>query len=159
MDQADTFEVRRIESIKGGALVFEKPLEYRHAAGEVVSTEFVRYRWYPDVQFGTAYFHDHVRALTSWEHGLFGAFISEPPGSTYHDPNTGEEITSGPIADVHTDGVVSADVTGSFREMVMFIQDGKRADERRGLQRQLAEPAGRAAGFEGRRPRPAVQQR
>ena len=124
MDQADTFEVRRIESIEGEALVFEKPLEYRHAAGEVVSTEFVRYRWYPDVQFGTAYFHDHVRALTSWEHGLFGAFISEPPGSTYHDPYTGEEITSGPIADVHTDSVVSADVTGSFREMVMFIQDG-----------------------------------
>ncbi len=123
MDRADTFEVRRIEAVDGNALVFEEPLRYDHAAGEVVSAEFVRYRWYPDVQFGTAYFHDHVRALTSWEHGLFGAFISEPPGSTYHDPHTGEEISSGPIADVHTDGVVSADVTGSFREMVMFIQD------------------------------------
>ena len=33
------------------------------AAGEIVSTEFVRYRWYPDTQFGTAYFHDHVNAL------------------------------------------------------------------------------------------------
>ena len=124
MDQTDTFEVRRIEAIEGDKLVFEQPLEYAHDSGEVVSTEFVRYRWYPDVQFGAAYFHDHVRALTSWEHGLFGAFIAEPPGSTYHDPYTGEEISSGSIADVHTDGVVTADVTGSFRELVMFIQDG-----------------------------------
>ena len=124
MDRTDTFEVRRIKAIEGETLVFEQPLQHGHDAGEVVSTEFVRYRWYPDVQFGTAYFHDHVRALTSWEHGLFGAFIAEPPGSTYHDPYTGEEISSGPIADVHTEGVVTADVTGSFRELVMFIQDG-----------------------------------
>ena len=67
-------------------MTFEEPLQYPHAQGEIVSTEFVRYRWYLDVQFGTAYFHDHVSALTSWKHGLFGALIAEPPGSTYHDP-------------------------------------------------------------------------
>ena len=54
-----------------------------------MSTEFVRYRWYPDAQFGTAYFHDHVDALHSWQHGLFGGLIAEPPGSVYLDPRTG----------------------------------------------------------------------
>ena len=123
MDQEETFEVRRIQAIDGHRLVFEEPLEHPHGAGEIVSYEFVRYRWYPDVQFGTAYFHDHVNALTSWQHGLFGAFIAEPPRSTYHDPYTGQEVKSGPIADVHTEGIVSTDVSGSFRELVMFIQD------------------------------------
>jgi FtsP/CotA-like multicopper oxidase with cupredoxin domain len=124
MDEAATFEVRRIARISGKTLVFDEPLRFAHKAGEIVSTEFVRYRWYPDVQFGTAYFHDHVNAIASWKHGLFGALVAEPPGSTYHHPRTGEPVRSGPIADVHTDRKVSADVTGSFREMVMFVQDG-----------------------------------
>ncbi|MFQ6026345.1 MAG: multicopper oxidase domain-containing protein, partial [Dehalococcoidia bacterium] len=123
MDQGETFEVKRIAGIEGNSIVFEEPLQYPHAAGEIVSVEFVRYRWYPDVQFGTAYFHDHVSALTSWKHGLFGALIAEPPDSTYHDPKTGEEVRSGELVDIHTDSVVSVDVTGSFRELVLFIQD------------------------------------
>jgi hypothetical protein len=123
MDQDRAFEVKRVQEVVEGALVFDESLRYVHAAGEAVSTEFVRYRYYPDVQFGTAYFHDHVDALTSWKHGLFGALIAEPPGSTYHDPRTGIEIRSGPVADIHTQAVVSADVTGSFRELVLFIQD------------------------------------
>ncbi|MEE9296899.1 MAG: hypothetical protein V3W34_18290, partial [Phycisphaerae bacterium] len=123
MDQDESFEVRRIQAIDGDTLIFEEPLRYSHARGEIVSTEFVRYRWYPDVQFGTAYFHDHVSALTSWPHGLFGALISEPPGSTYHHPHTGQQVDSGPIADIHTEAVVSTDIAGSFREFVLFIQD------------------------------------
>jgi len=123
MDRAAGFEARRILEVRGSTLVFDRPLANAHDAGEVVSTEFVRYRWYPDVQFGTAYFHDHVNALSSWAHGLFGALISEPPGATYHDPHGGADLESGPIADVHTDQPVTADVTGSFREFVVFIQD------------------------------------
>jgi hypothetical protein len=123
MDQAGSFEVRKVTSVEAGTLVVSEPLRFAHGAGEVVSTEFVRYRWYPDVQFGTAYFHDHVNALASWRHGLFGALIAEPPGSTYHDPVTGAEIESGPVADIHTGARVSADLTGSFRELVMFVQD------------------------------------
>ena len=88
--------------MSGDALIFDEPLRHAHAAGEIVSAEFVRYRWYPDVQFGTAYFHDHVDALHSWRHGLFGALIAEPPGSTYHHPHTGAELRSGPIADIRT---------------------------------------------------------
>ncbi len=127
MDQDETFEIKRIASIAGSRLVFDSPLEHPHEAGEIVSTEFVRYRWYPDVQFGTAYFHDHVNALVSWKHGLFGALISEPPGSTYHDPFTGASARSGTIVDIHTESAISPDVTGSFRELVMFIQDNNLA--------------------------------
>ena len=123
MEQGKTFEIKRIKSINGSVLTFDDPLKFAHAKSEIVSTEFVRYRWYPDVQFGTAYFHDHVDALHSWRHGLFGALVVEPPNSTYHDPQTGGALESGPVADIHTNGKVSADVTGSFRELVMFIQD------------------------------------
>ncbi|PKB79895.1 MAG: hypothetical protein BZY88_10935 [SAR202 cluster bacterium Io17-Chloro-G9] len=123
MDQTDSFEIRRIQAIEGNTLVFQEPLKFAHLRNEIVSTEFVRYRWYPDVQFGTAYFHDHVSGLTSWRHGLYGALVSEPPGSTYHDPHSGAEVRSGPLVDIRTESVVSADITGSFREMVLFTQD------------------------------------
>jgi FtsP/CotA-like multicopper oxidase with cupredoxin domain len=123
MDKDSTFEATRIAAIEGSVLVFDAPLRFSHGAGEIVSAEFVRYRWYPDVQFGTAYFHDHVNAISSWKHGLFGALIVEPPGSSYHDPFTGTEVASGPIADIRTDEPVSLDVNGSFRELVLFVQD------------------------------------
>ena len=123
MDQDATFETRVVRAVSGSTLLLDRPLSNPHATGEIVSTEFVRYRWYPDVEFGTAYFHDHVNALSSWSHGLFGALIAEPPDATYRDPHTGDTISSGPIADIHTTGTVSADVTGSFREGVLFIQD------------------------------------
>lgn len=123
MDQTGTFEVRRIAAVEQARLVFDEPLEQPHGEGEYVSAEFVRYRWYPDVQFGTAYFHDHVHATSSWRHGLFGALIAEPPGATYHHPETGTELRSGPLADIRTASVVSPDIRGSFRELVMFIQD------------------------------------
>ncbi|MFQ5794831.1 MAG: multicopper oxidase domain-containing protein [Candidatus Bipolaricaulia bacterium] len=123
MDQDETFEIKRIQAIDGNTLIFDEPLRYAHTQGEIASTEFLRHRWYPDVQFGTAYFHDHVSALTSWEHGLFGALIAEPPGSSYHDPHTGQEVESGSVVDIHTRSKVSVDVSGSFRELVLFIQD------------------------------------
>lgn len=126
MDESETFEIARIERIDGDRLIFDKPLRYAHNVDEIVSTEFLRSRWYPDVQFGTAYFHDHVSALTSWRHGLFGALIAEPPGSTYHDPHSGKVVSSGPVVDVHTENKVSFDILGSFRELVLFLQDDSR---------------------------------
>lgn len=129
LDQDAGFEARRIAAIKGTTLVFDRPLAHDHGAGEIVSTEFVRYRWFPDAQFGTAYFHDHVDALHSWSHGLFGALIAEPPGSTYADPHTGAPLLSGPVADIHTRSKVSADVTGSFRELTLFVQDDNRINQ------------------------------
>ncbi|MEA3054992.1 MAG: hypothetical protein QOD30_424, partial [Actinomycetota bacterium] len=123
IDRDATFESRRISAIDGATLTFDRPLAHEHGFGEIVSAEFVRYRWYPDAQFGTAYFHDHVDAIHSWVHGLFGALLAEPPGSTYTDPHTGTPLASGPIADIHTSQRISADVRGSFRELALFIQD------------------------------------
>ena len=123
MDQDERFEVRRIASVAGTVVTFDQALQHPHGTGEVVSAEFVRYRWYPDTQVGTAFFHEHVNPLVTGRHGLFGALIVEPPGATYHDPRTGEEVESGTIADIHNDEPVSVDVAGSFRELVMFVQD------------------------------------
>ena len=123
MDQEERLEIVKIAAVQDDTLIFATPLRYPHDAGEIVSTEFVRYRWYPDAQVGTVYFHDHVNAIFSWRHGLFGALVVEPPGSTYHDPYTGREVRSGTAVDVVTTGAVSADVRGSFREFAMFLQD------------------------------------
>ncbi|MGQ0521205.1 MAG: multicopper oxidase domain-containing protein [Actinomycetota bacterium] len=123
MDQDTSFEVRRIASVSGPVLTFDQPLAFAHGAGEVVSAEFVRYRWYPDTLVGTSFFHEHVNPLVSGRHGLFGALVVEPPGATYHDPRTGRELQSGTVADIHSREPVSVDVTGSFRELVMFVQD------------------------------------
>ena len=123
MDRDETFEVRRIAAVTNAVLTFDEPLEHPHGAGEVVSAEFVRYRWYPDTQVGTSFFHEHVNPLLSARHGLFGALVVEPPGASYHHPRTGAEVDSGPIADIHGDQPVSVDVSGSFREMVLFVQD------------------------------------
>jgi hypothetical protein len=103
--------------VQGNQLMLASSLRFDHTEEETVSTEFVRYRWYLDAQFGTAYFHDHVDALHAWRHGLFGALIAEPPHATYHDPHSGALVRSGAIADVHTDSPVSADIPGSFREV------------------------------------------
>src|SRR5205085_582652 len=97
-----TFEARRIAAINGNTLEFDRPLTYAHHADESVSNEFVRYRWYVDAQFGISYFHDHVDAIHGWSHGLFGALIAEPPGSSYTDPHTGQPLLSGEVADIHT---------------------------------------------------------
>ncbi len=123
MEQSARFEVRQIGAIEGDLLILSQPLQFDHAAGEYVSAEFVRYRWYPDAQTGTAYFHDHVNALKAWRHGLFGALIVEPPGSTYHDPHTGAPLDSGTVAAIHTEARLGQDITGSFRELVLLIQD------------------------------------
>jgi FtsP/CotA-like multicopper oxidase with cupredoxin domain len=110
LDQDATFEVRRVVAISGADIVLDRPLEFAHTAGEIVSTEFVRHRYFPDAQFGTSYFHDHVNGIATWQHGLIGALVAEPAGSSYTDPHTGEELLSGAVADIHTSAPVSAEV-------------------------------------------------
>jgi hypothetical protein len=123
LDQGRSFEAHRVDAVSGDTVSLDTPLQSAHAAGEMAGTEFVRYRWYPDVQFGAALFHDHVNVIFSGQHGLFGTLIAEPPGSTYHDPRTGVEIGSGLLADIHSTQPLSVDVTGSFRELVLLLQD------------------------------------
>ncbi len=106
-----------------GQVVLREPLKGPAQRGELLTAEFVRYRWYPDAQFGTAYFHDHVDALSSWRHGLFGAIVAEPPDATWTDPTTGAPLRSGALADVTTTARTGVDVEGSFREYVALLQD------------------------------------
>lgn len=121
MDEVNTFEIRRIKAIEKNMITFTEPLQFDHKPKELVSVEFLRYRWYADVDLGIIYWHDHV--FGHWGHGFFGSTVVEPKGSTYHDPTTGAEVRSGPVVDVHTEEPVSAQVTGSFREMIMHIMD------------------------------------
>jgi FtsP/CotA-like multicopper oxidase with cupredoxin domain len=124
LDRDREFETAQVVAVgPGGRVALDGPLRFDHGAGEVVGTEFVRYRWYPDAQFGTSYFHDHVNALSTWTHGLFGALVAEPPDATWTDPHTGRPLASGAVADIHTAGRTGVDVRGAFRELVLLTQD------------------------------------
>jgi len=119
-------EIRKITAISGNVLTVDVPLGSAHAVGEPVSVEFTQYRWYSDVDSGTVFWHDHVNGIKSWAHGLFGAHIIEPRGSTYHDPQTGAEVRSGTIVDIHTSSLVGVGVSSSFREYMVFLSNGRR---------------------------------
>jgi hypothetical protein len=121
-------EVRKIASITApDTITLNLPLLLSHPAGQAVGVEFVKYDWYPDVDFGTVFFHQHVD-FKDWDHGLFGAHIVEPKGSTYHDPVTGDQIRAGTLADIHVNPLfggkpVAAGVSGSFREFMLFLHN------------------------------------
>src|SRR5207302_10667649 len=87
------------------------------------------YRWFSDVDSGTVFWHDHVNGIFSWGHGLFGAHIIEPAGSSYHDPKTGAVVRSGPIVDIWNTSGGSAGVgqSGSFREYMVWPHNDTRA--------------------------------
>lgn len=123
IDQDLTQEIAGIERIDGRVLTLAQPLRHDHAAGELVSPEFVRQRWFLDMQFGTVYWHDHVKGLLTWPRGLVGAIVVEPRGSTYHDPQTGAEIRSGTLADIRTSSYLTPYMAGSFREAVALLMD------------------------------------
>lgn len=116
-------EVARIKDIKGDTITFVKPLKHDHPTGDIVTPEFVRYRYWVDSDTGTVFWHDHAFGATTWPHGGFGATIVEPFGSTYHDPKNGKLVYSGPVADIHTNEPVGFGVSGSFRELMVSIHD------------------------------------
>ena len=118
-------EIRTVRALTDTTITLDKPLQKAHAAGEPVGVEFVQLRWYSDVDSGTVFWHDHVEGIKSWGHGLFGAHIIEPPGSTYHDPRTGAPVRSGSIVDIHTSGSVGAGHSGSFREFMIWLHNGR----------------------------------
>jgi hypothetical protein len=104
-------------------ITFTEGMTHGHKAGHIVSTEFVRYRWWVDVDMGLVFWHDHAFGATTWPHGGIGSTIVEPWGSTYHDPETGEEIRSGPVADIHGTEPFAYNRNGSFREIVVQLHD------------------------------------
>lgn len=119
-------EIRTITAITGNRLTLDANLAKAHAGGEPVTVEFVQYRWYSDVDSGTVFWHDHVDGIESWAHGLFGAHIIEPAGSTYRDPVTGAAVKSGTMVDIYTTGSVGVGQSGNFREFMMFLHNGRR---------------------------------
>ena len=123
-------EVATIAGISGSTLTLTAPLASSHATGEPAGVEFVQYRWYSDVDSGTVFWHDHVNGILSWGHGLFGAHIIEPAGSTYHDPKTGAEVRSGQIVDIWntSGGSVGVGQSGSFREFMVWLHNNTRAN-------------------------------
>ena len=90
---------------------------------QIVSTEYVRYRWWVDVDMGLVFWHDHAFGATTWPHGGIGSTIVEPWGSTYHDPKTGKQIRSGVVADIHGTEPFAYGRNGSFREIVVQLHD------------------------------------
>jgi FtsP/CotA-like multicopper oxidase with cupredoxin domain len=123
MDEVKTSEIRRIREVQGDVVTFSEPLQFDHKKNEIASVEFVRYRYWVDSDIGTVYWHDHTRGAFSWQHGAVGAMIVEPVGATYHDPTTGDQIQSGPVADIHSTEPIGYGVNGSFRELVVMLQD------------------------------------
>ena len=126
-------EIRKITAISGTQLTLDSALTKTHAAGEPVTVEFTQYRWYSDVDSGTVFWHDHVNGIDSWAHGLFAAHIIEPAGSTYRDPVTGNAVKSGTIVDIinTTSGAsVGTGQSGSFREFMIFLHNGRRGQKR-----------------------------
>jgi hypothetical protein len=102
---------------------FSEGMTHAHKAGQIVSTEYVRYRWWVDVDLGLVFWHDHAFGATTWPHGGIGSTIVEPWGSTYHDPKTGKPIRSGPVADIHGTEPFAYGRNGSFREIVVQLHD------------------------------------
>ena len=102
---------------------FTEGMTHAHKAGQIASTEYVRYRWWVDVDLGLVFWHDHAFGATTWPHGGIGSTIVEPWGSTYHDPKTGKQIRSGPVADIHGTEPFAYGRNGSFREIVVQLHD------------------------------------
>ncbi|MCM3782133.1 multicopper oxidase domain-containing protein [Neobacillus mesonae] len=86
----------------------------------VAPGDSITYNWKPTHE-GISYFTDMGNTLSSelgtQVHGLFGALIVEPRGSTWTDPITGKPISSGIYADIHNPFLPS------FREYAWIFHD------------------------------------
>ncbi len=122
-DNVEGNEVGRIKAIKGNQITLYRPLRHDHPVNDIVTVEFVRQRFWVDSDVGTVFWHDHALGRVTWGHGGFGTIIIEPVGSTYHDPKTGKPIRSGPLADIRTVEPVGYGVNGSFRELLVQLND------------------------------------
>jgi hypothetical protein len=124
-------EVRQILSVDAAnkTVTLTSPLDGDHVSGQWAGTEYIQYRWYPDVLLDNIFWHDHVDGIHGWGHGLVGQLIVEPAGSTYHDPVTGKQVDSGTLVDIHTTNTLSPGlVTGSYRELALWTIDDNDKD-------------------------------
>jgi FtsP/CotA-like multicopper oxidase with cupredoxin domain len=107
-------DVRHDVHVSDGAAVGENPSSVA-APGDRLT-----YLWRPDRE-GIFPFSDLGNPVSdetgSNVHGLFGAFIVQAPGSTWTDPQTGNELTSGACADIHNPAAAD------FREFTLIFHD------------------------------------
>jgi hypothetical protein len=129
LESIDIHQIASVDTV-AKTVTLTSALDSDHTAGEFAGTEFIQYRWYPDVTLDNIFWHDHVDGIHGWGHGLVGQLIIEPAGSTYHDPVTGQEVDSGTLVDIHTSTALSPGlVKGSFRELALWtINDNDRGD-------------------------------
>ena len=128
----DGIDIHQIASVDAAnkTVTLVDDLNTDHAASEWAGSEFIQYRWYPDVVLDNIFWHDHVDGIHGWGHGLVGQLIVEPAGSSYHDPKTGAVVDSGTLVDIHTSNPLSPGlVTSSFRELALWtIDDNDKGD-------------------------------
>ncbi|MDQ1738025.1 MAG: hypothetical protein QOH56_4276 [Pseudonocardiales bacterium] len=128
----DSIDIHQIVAVDAAAktVTLADGLQSDHAASEWAGSEFIQYRWYPDVVLDNIFWHDHVDGIHGWGHGLVGQLIVEPSGSTYHDPVTGKQVDSGTLVDIHTSNPLAPGlVTGNFRELALWtIDDNDKSD-------------------------------
>ncbi len=74
-------------------------------------------RFYANEELNTVFFHDHLFANSHQQHGMFGALIIEPAGSTFLDPKTGEKLKFG------TQAVIKKTNGEAYREFALFVHD------------------------------------
>lgn len=88
-----------------------------------------RYSWYADKE-GIYMFNDMADPRSGEDatnvHGLFGALIVEPAGSTWTDPISGRELKSGCYADIHHPEMPD------FREYVTIFHDEPEIHDKNG---------------------------
>ncbi|MGY1708361.1 multicopper oxidase domain-containing protein [Geodermatophilus sp. SYSU D00758] len=94
---------------------------WNYLSGPRTGKEMV-YRWHVDEEFGTVFFHDHLFANYRQKHGLFGAFIAEPPNAEFLDPrDLSRGIASGVEAVIKVPR--SWGCTTYFREFAVAVAD------------------------------------
>lgn len=88
--------------------------------GDSTTSGEIWYTWYADTE-GVYLFNDMADPRSTEDatniHGLFGAVIVEAPEAKWFDPETGEELKSGLMADIYQPG------KPAFREYSVFFHD------------------------------------
>lgn len=81
--------------------------------------ESITYRWYADKELGTCMLVDMGDIMNHRGHGLWGSLIIEPRGAVYLDAKTKK-----PLKNVHSQSAIIKTEDKTFREFVLFMQDG-----------------------------------
>ena len=121
-------EIRRVAAIIGREITLDRPLGVSHTAGEAVGVELVRQVWRADTELGAVPLRTEV-GFRDLDHGLFGALVVEPEGAFFLDPASGEEIVSGPAADIVLPEP-GPEENPAFRELVMMLHDNSPVEGR-----------------------------